>query len=248
MNSPIVQRLALPGSMAIALLLSLAYWWLDNLAHELFGIVLFALLAWHINVNRVWFRNLLRGGYDALRLATVALHLVLIANMVVLLVTSVAISKSVFVTLPIPDSMMFRDIHWFAAYWVMIIVGIHLGLHWARVMALTRVKLGLAAASQVRTWLFRALALTLAVFSLWSWTVLGVWGKLTFTYSLEFWDFTASVAPFFGYWAGVVSLPVIATHYLMWGWRLGRKKGRSLEDSPLVRGFTRQPSASTQRE
>jgi hypothetical protein len=179
MNSPIVQRLALPGAMATALLLSLAYWWLENLAHELFGIALFALLAWHISVNRLWFRNLLRGRYDALRFVTVALHLVLIANMGVLLVTSVVISQSVFVTLPIPDSIMFKDIHWVAAYWVMIIVGIHLGLHWARVMALTRVKLGLAAGGQMRARLFRALALTLAVFGFWSWTVLGVWGKLT---------------------------------------------------------------------
>jgi hypothetical protein len=242
MNSRIVQRLALPGAMAIALLLSLAYWWLENLAHELFGIVLFALLAWHINVNRVWFRNLLRGRYDALRLATVALHLVLIANMAVLLVTSVAISQSVFVTLPIPDSITFREIHWFAAHWVMIIVGIHLGLHWARVMALTRVKLGLAA-SQVRAWLFRALALALAIFGLWSWTVLDVWGKLNFTYSLEFWAFTASVAPFFGYWAGVVSLPGIATHYLMLGWRLGRQTARAAAGGPPVRGFRHQPSA-----
>ena len=44
---------------------------------------------------------------------------------------------------------------------------------------------------------------------------MGVWGKLTFTYSLDFWDFTATVAPFFGHWAAVVSLPAIATHYGM---------------------------------
>lgn len=45
--------------------------------------------------------------------------------------------------------------------------------------------------------------------------MLGVGAKLTFTYSLEFWDFTASVTPFFGHWAGVVALPAIAAYYSM---------------------------------
>jgi hypothetical protein len=47
--------------MAVLLLLALAYWWLENLPHEIFGTVLFALLGWHFAVNRTWFRILLRG-------------------------------------------------------------------------------------------------------------------------------------------------------------------------------------------
>ncbi|YCI07187.1 hypothetical protein M1D34_31560 (plasmid) [Ensifer sp. D2-11] len=41
----IFNRLAVPGAMAILLLLSLAYWWLDNLPHEAFGTAVFAVLA-----------------------------------------------------------------------------------------------------------------------------------------------------------------------------------------------------------
>lgn len=232
MNNAVLQRLVLPAAMAAALLLSLAYWWLENLAHELFGTALLGLLAWHILVNRLWFRNLVRGRYDAQRLATVALHLLLIANMAVLLVTSVIISKSVFAALPIPDSVTLRDVHWFAAYWVMIIVGIHLGVHWWRVMALTRARLGLSAGDAARAWLLRAAAAALAVFGLWSWQVLEVSGKLTFTYSLEFWDFTASVTPFFGHWAGVVALPAVLTHYLMLAIRPRKPQRRTAPSAP----------------
>lgn len=49
---------------------------------------------------------------------------------------------------------------------------------------------------------------------LWSWSVLGVWGKLTFTYSLDFWDFTTAAASFFGYWIGVLALPAIYAYYV----------------------------------
>lgn len=215
MRSIVVTRLALPSAMAIVLLLTLAYWWLDNLTHEVFGTALFCLLAWHIAVNRHWFKNLFRGRYDTRRTLTLALHLVLIANMGMLLMTSIVISRSVFARLPIPDSNYLRDVHWFSAYWVMVIVGIHLGLHWTRVMAMAHSTLQLSQPTPIRTLMLRIATLVIAAFGVRSFLVLGVWTKLTFNYSLEYWDFTASVTPFFGHWAGVVSLPAIITHYAM---------------------------------
>lgn len=216
---PLLLRIGLPAAMMLTLVLSLAYWWLDNLAHELFGTAVFGLLIWHLAVNRRWFNNLRRGSYDLLRAATVGLHMALIVNMIVLLITSLMISKSVFVALPLPDSIYLRDVHWFAAYWVMVIAGIHLGLHWSRVLLLTRI----ASPSRSRTWSLRVLAACVAAYGFWSWAVLGVSGKLTFTYSLEFWDFTASVAPFFGHWIGVVGLAAVVTYYVLQIWRLRQR-------------------------
>jgi Domain of unknown function (DUF4405) len=229
MKVSILKRLVLPAAMAILLLLALAYWWLENLPHEIFGTVLFVLLGWHLAVNRTWFRNLFRGRYDTRRTITLVLHLLLLANMLVLLITSVVISKSVFELLPIPDSIYLRDVHWFAAYWVMIIVGLHLGLHWTRVMAMVRTNLRLSLRNSARTLVLRISAALLGGFGVWSFTVLGVWAKLTFTYSLDFWDFTAAVTPFFGHWAGVVSLPAIITHYgmmVLGSRRTGSKSGQ----------------------
>lgn len=228
MKVTILKRLVLPAAMAGLLLLALAYWWLENLPHEISGTVLFSLLGWHLAVNRTWFRNLLRGRYDTRRTITLVLHLLLIANMLALLITSVVISKSVFEFLSIPDSIYLRDVHWFAAYWVMVIVGVHLGLHWSRVMAMVRTTFRLSPANSARTLVLRIAAAALAGFGVWSFTVLGVWAKLTITYSLDFWDFTAAVTPFFGHWAGVVSLPAIITHYgmMVLGSRRTAPKGR----------------------
>lgn len=158
MKKLFITRLLLPGCMATLLLLSLAYWWLDNRPHEVFGTALFVMLAWHVGVNRLWFTNLLRGRYDARRTVTALLHLLLIGNMLVLLITSIIISKSLFASLPIPDSIYLRDIHWFSAYWVMIIVGVHLGLHWTRVMAVVRSCLGMTSQSRVAIWALRLTA------------------------------------------------------------------------------------------
>lgn len=219
MKPPVLNRLFLPAAMMALLVLSLAYWWLENIPHEIFGTVMFVALGWHLVVNRHWFGNLLRGHYDARRMVIVALHAVLILNMLVLLVTSVAISKSLFAELPIPDSIYLREVHWFSAYWVMMIVGIHLGLHWVRVIALCRSALGVSSASMARMITLHLATLALAGFGVWSFSVLEVWGKLTFTYSIDVWNFRQSVSPFFGHWLGVVALPAIAAHYAMAIWR-----------------------------
>jgi hypothetical protein len=139
--------------------------------------------------------------------------------MLVLVLTSIVISESVFAWLPIPDSIYLREVHWFSAYWVMMIVGVHLGLHWLRVMVFSRSAFGLASDSAARSAALRFAALFLAVLGLWSFSVLEVWGKLTFTYSLDVWNFRTSVTPFFVHWGAVVALPAIAAHYGMILWR-----------------------------
>ena len=179
--------------------------------------------AWHIVVNRHWFKNLLRGRYDARRVITGLLHLALVINMGVLFATSIAISKAVLAFLPIADNTLLREIHWFAAYWVMIIVGVHIGLHWTRVMATSAGVLGMSQPNRARTWLLRAGAVLFVMFGATSWPVLDVWNKLTFIDSMEFWDFSASVSPFFGHWAGVVGLPAFAAHYTMFFFRSNRR-------------------------
>lgn len=218
-NRAIVRnRLVLPCLMVVFLLLSLAYWWLDNLAHEIFGTALFLLLSWHIAVNRVWFKNLFRGRYGVARIITLGLHLFLIANMLVLIVTSIVISKSLFAFLPIPDSIYLREIHWFSAYWVIIIVGAHVGLHWRRVIGIVRVRVR-SPSFTLAVPAARIAAALMVMFGVWSFSVLGVWTKLTFGYSLDFWDFTASVSPFFGHWAGVLALSAVLTHYFLAAFR-----------------------------
>ena len=209
--------LLLPCVMLIFLLLSLAYWWLENVPHEILGSLFFMLLTWHIFRHRTWFSRLSKGRYDKRRMVTLFLHAVLLVNMIVLILTSIVISKTVFGFLPI-DSIYLREVHWFSAYWVMVVVGIHLGLHWIKVMGLSRNLLGLTENTN-RKFALRIVVFTIVALGLWSYTVLGIWTKLTFTYSLDVWNFKTSVTPFFGHWLTVIALPTVATHYAMKYWR-----------------------------
>lgn len=209
-----VKRLAVPALAGALLLLTLAYWWQSNLVHELAGMAMFVLVARHIYVNRTWILRIFRGTYDGRRWLATALHLGLLANMLLLVATSLVISQSVFAFLPIPTNVTVRDLHWLGAYWLVVTVGIHLGLHWSRVMALARSILRITTKSAPRRWALRLLALVFVLIGAWSWSAMGVGTKLSWGRSLDFWDFSRSVAPFFVHWAGVLAMPAVLTYYV----------------------------------
>lgn len=211
----LIKRLVHPLVMATLLLFSLAYWWLDNLVHEILGTVLFSLVGWHVARNRNGLKALLRVPYDLSGVVSLVLHLLMIIGVVALLLTSLLISKSVFSLFTFQESFYIRDIHWFVAYWVVVLVGVHVGVHWARVMAMLGMVLKVNYQTTIRTMVLRIAAVLMAEYGIWSFSVLGAWTKLTFNYSLEFWDFTVAVTPFFAHWVGVLCLTAIIAHYVM---------------------------------
>lgn len=239
-NNRALLRLGTAVAMFALLMLSLAYWWLENVPHEIFGTALFLLLAWHLYTNRFWFTNLFKGRYNARRVVVSAFHLLLAINMLVLLVTSMIISKSLFVFLPFPDSVPLRDLHWFSAYWVMVAVGIHLGIHWSRVMTMTRTALGIAPRQARGVWVLRVATLVGVGLGIWGLPALDVWTKLTFNFSLNFWNFNQSVVPFFVYWTAAVVVPATVTHYGITAIRtLTRARQTSRQPSPMQSPQTR---------
>lgn len=211
-------RLGLDLAALTLLLLSMAYWWLGNLAHELFGTATFALLVRHLIRNRRWFIAMRRGRYDGLRRARLVLNLLLALAMTVLLLTSFAISQSLFAFLPIGDYLSLREVHWFAAYWVIVIVGLHIGLHWHIVMGILRARFAILAARSVRIggWIAAA---ALAISGLNSSAVMGLWTRLRFDYSMVMWDFTDATLPYFAHCRAIRSRRIRRRSPVFYVWK-----------------------------
>jgi hypothetical protein len=215
--------------MAALIISALAYWWLDNGSHEIFGTVMFGLLGWHLTTNWRWFLKLRNGRYGARRWMVLVTHVWLGISMVVLVVTSVLISRSVVSFAQFTNNVNVIELHWFSAYWVAIIVAVHAGTHWTRVMTVAGSLLRLSP-SYIRSALLRLAALLLLGLGAWSFAVLGVTTKLMFGYSLEFWDFTSAVSPFFAHWTVVMAGVAVLSHYTMAGLRsLDKTRGRTME-------------------
>ncbi|CAN7556760.1 DUF4405 domain-containing protein [Pararhizobium sp. LjRoot255] len=212
MNPVFLLRLALDFLAVGLFVAAMAYWWMDNRSHELIGTGMFALLFLHNIFNRRWYAGFPRTRRQAKPLVTVGLNLTLLVTMVTLLTTSILISQSLFGFLAIggPDA---RDIHILAAYWAVIIVSIHLGLHWSIVMNVVRNVIGVRQPRLDRTVLLRLAAAGIAAYGVYSSFELDIGSRLLLIPTMQFWDFNEDTAGFFLRIGSIAGLYSAAGHY-----------------------------------
>lgn len=213
MNVPFSLRLILDLAAVCLLLVALAYGWLGNLAHEVIGMAMFALLITHNIFNRRWYGTIPRRTRAPRTLITRVINLSLLVTMLTLLVTSLLISRDVFAFLPLTSTFTARQIHTLVGYLALIIAGAHLGLHWTMLMGYVRGRLGIRFE---QTWLMvtaRGLAAGLAAYGVYSLVELNVGTKLLMRPTMEFWDFEAETPAFFGHLAGIVGLSALMARY-----------------------------------
>ncbi|MBY3036935.1 DUF4405 domain-containing protein [Rhizobium laguerreae] len=196
------------------LLAALAYDWLGNFAHELIGTAMFGLLVAHNTFNSRWYGSAVRkGGRDLRGWLNIAIIAALAAAMLVLLITSIIISRSLFSALPIASSFGARQLHAQAAYWALVIVAVHVGMRWGMIMTSMRSWLRLGAPNAGRTWVLRIVALSIAAYGVHSWVVVGTGSRLMAEMTMNFWNFEEAVLRFFLHQGAVAGLLICVAHY-----------------------------------
>lgn len=222
--------------LAVALVIAcLAYWWLDNLSHELFGTALFVLVIVHNVLNRRWYGGVTKRKVDATRIVNLVTIFCLAIGMTVMLVTSLLVSHDLFPFTALSGAFAVREIHMFAGYWVLLIIAIHLGTRWGVVMKTIQLTLRLASPSTLRTMVLRAMALAIAIWGVKSSFEMAFGTKLMLNYSLDMWDFSENTVGFFIGYASIVGLYAAITHYALGflgsaikGWREDdQRRGRA---------------------
>jgi len=215
LSSMFLTRLAFDLVAAGLLLLGLAYWWLGNTVHELAGTGMFLLLIVHNVFNRRWYGRIPKEKRHGRGLFNIGITFALGLVMLVLLVTSVLISNALSGFLSAYGGFTVRQIHTLAAYWVLVIVSIHLGLRWPMIMGLVRNLFGISKASAVRTAALRAAAIVIAIHGVWSSFELGLGTKLVMQVTLDWWNFEESVLGFFVHCIAIAGLYMALTYYGM---------------------------------
>lgn len=213
MTRPLAWRLAMDLTAFVLLLVALAYYWLDNVAHEVIGTVMLAMVLVHGTLHRRWFRGVPQK-HDTDRTIDKVLVLCLLAAMATLLATSVMISQTVFASVAAPDAIAARRLHGLAAYWALLLVAVHVGIRWRLVYAPVQTRLGLVH-GRVRTALARGLAAVFAAAGVHGALQIGVADKLMAEVSLEWWDFSASTWGFFLHHLTFVGLAAYVSHHAL---------------------------------
>ena len=115
--------------MTAALPVLMCYSIVGEKTHEIVGITMFALFVLHHILNFSWIKNLFKGKYPPKRIVGTIINTAVLICMLGLMYSSLVISKHVFTFLNLGGTMTARTIHLLCAYWGLVLMSVHLGMH-----------------------------------------------------------------------------------------------------------------------
>lgn len=190
-------RLALDGAMVALFVTALAFRATGREAHEWIGVSFCLLFLVHTLWNWTWYTNLLAGRYTVRRAINASTNLALVAAMAALCVCGIVTSRHIFGFSHLIDGEHVRQIHTVAAYWCLVLVGVHTGLHWEMIMGIVRKPFGSGGTGTVAVHMTRTLAVVVVGFGVWASCERDMASKLFLGFSFDFWSPERPLALFY---------------------------------------------------
>lgn len=189
--------------MTLLLILLMSYQVTGDKLHEYCGTAMLALFIIHHILNIKWYGSLLKGRYKAVRILGTIVNFALLISMLCLGFSGIVMSRHAFAFLPIKGPMATaRTMHMAASYWGFVLMGVHVGLHWAVVTGMFRRLTKGKSISGWQVWLLRLAALVFAGYGAVCFMKANIISYMFLKYKFVFFDFDKN--------AGLVLLEYIA--------------------------------------
>lgn len=207
-------KLVIDIIMTILLMCSFAYQLTGNLAHEIIGTITLLLFATHTLINQHWFKYLHKGTYKLHRILNIFVNCLILILIIFLAITSVTISHDLF-SFEKANSFTLRQLHTSTAFWLLIFIGVHIGLQWSKVLSVLQKIPAVFPLQTFTTSILRICSLSIFFFGVYSFSELDISNKLFMQYTFSYWDFEKATAKFFLMYLSVLGLYAITTYYLL---------------------------------
>lgn len=218
-NSKLIRKIAIDFGMTVLLMLLMAFELIGRAAHEWIGMGMFALFIIHHALNWNWSKNLFHGKYTVFRLLqTISAASVLIL-MIGSFVSSILISREIFSFLPITGGRVAgRSLHMICAYWGLLALAFHLGIHWNTMMRIAgRI---CSKPSRLRSLILKITGVGIAGYGIYAFIQRDFPEYMFLQTPFVFFDFDEPVIFFFGDYIAIMGLMLWIGHYfsklLMW--------------------------------
>ncbi|MDR2179628.1 MAG: DUF4405 domain-containing protein [Synergistaceae bacterium] len=209
----LIVRLVIDLGMTALLLFATAYRITGDVTHEWIGIAVFILFVVHNAVNWRWYRGLFRGKYDFRRMMNTAVNLLLLATMTALMISGMLLSRTVFAFMGFSGGMQIRQAHTLAAYWGLILIAVHVGMHWEMIMGV--IARMTKSARPVWTILMRTVTALIVIYGVYASFDRAMGAKLFLGYSFDFWNPERPAVLFFTSNLAIMGVYVCVTHYAL---------------------------------
>lgn len=229
-NQRLTKRLSLDLLMVVLILLEFAYQFTGSTAHELIGLSMLSLFIVHGAWNWRWFANLLKGKYAGLRVASMAINVLLLIAVSLMIVSGLLNSHLLFSLFQIELDLLPRELHTASAYWLLILMGVHLGMHWTMIMNEIRKLAGASWAAwplPLRAATLHVLAASLAIYGVFASFERDVFSRLTAYFSFGDRGADEPILGFFLQYLAIVGLYGFLTYHAL---RLFKNRSRPSVD------------------
>lgn len=130
-----MKRIIFNIALLLLFLTVLDYPYTSNIWHEVLGFFFITLVIVHNQTNGGWYKNLFRGKMSALRFINISVNILLLISALTAFITGMMISHLLFNQLMgirsvFAHIIFIHELHVFSAYALLILTGLHLGLHW----------------------------------------------------------------------------------------------------------------------
>lgn len=215
MNRRLLFNLVIDLLLLITFLLLFASPLTGNVVHEIMGSLFFLLLAIHQLTHWSWYKNLAKGKYYLLRAIHTTINLLLVACVIVISVTALGISQRLFIFLPLNFGLIGSQIHIVLAYWGLIVVSLHIGLHWERLIGIVKKRLHLDQSKVISRYLLQIITVCFVIYGLYNGVKLDIGQKLTGYYLYAFWDDSQPWYEYLVCFLSVMAIFISGTYYLL---------------------------------
>lgn len=223
MKPRIAFKIIIDIAMTVALMLLMTYELIGQSTHEWIGMGMFVLFLIHHVLNRKWSGNLIKGKWTPFRIWQTILVLWVLVSMIGSMVSGIILSRSVFSFLPIRSGQSWaRIMHLLCAYWGLVGMSLHLGLHWSMMIGMTQKYLGKP--SQLRTWILRLLAAGIAAYGVYAFVKRDIGSYMLLKSEFVFFDFEEPLIFFFADYLAIMGLFVFLGHYAAIGLKSMQRK------------------------
>ncbi len=157
-------KMLLDLAMTIIMIVLMGYEVSGSFWHEVLGTAVLLMIIIHNLLNIRWFVSIIKSKNKNYKdVLKVIINLLLTVNSIFLLISSLIISKHLFIFLGIIELGSWVYIHRLTAFLEIIMIAVHLGFHWKMILGVFRKIFGIKGKNPVRTFILRALALILAI-------------------------------------------------------------------------------------
>jgi len=212
--------------MTVLVLLIMDYRFTGNIFHEIAAVVLALLFIFHNILNRRWYQVFIKGRQSLGRVILTFFNLLLLAAMGAVFVTGVLISQTVFAPLGIGSRSLFlHELHQGTAYASLILIAIHLGLHWE--MLIAKLKNWLRIDSLSRGWsiISRIVSVAIIAYGVYASFVNNIGANLLMQHVFAGWGAKPTLWRFLFDYFSIVGCYIGVTYYLLYFLR--RFKGKT---------------------